>query len=517
MLNHLHEAHSRARTRIIMLLVWVSVFIVYQTTFISTPRLFVYPETGWFFAAIDIPEHVLALRGSPNETDMRKHLLYAPLGRLLYRVANRLRLLRGAPYDTGALLFPQALYGATSALIAYLLFLRLINRWRPAAIAACCYAFTYFMWLMSSVPESYALTTLTVNLFLLFILREKTARWLIWYPTTIGLVTLCSLCDLRFISLMVIPLYLAGRAPGLKPAQRIGLMCAIVVGACCLIGAAYALYHHATGREAFGIEAMWNWLLIYRQKGTAGHRLLDFRSSARWLRAIFIDSISPFYGNIFNHSPGAIQKIHASLAYCFWILVVTLVLAALRSIRMSVLTSRGLRALLCWLVAHFVQLQMVSAGMGAPHAVPLVLPLMLLIVPGVIRAWEPRRFGTKIMAVAAAAMLANNLMLMNEARLAWQRPAVVQSPADRLYLLPGEIERMQLLEQKMLRLCPASERDRMKELLAQTDRDFSEKERREMTELTRRRIDRLTPRESAQFLDIMHRYHEAIKLDREGG
>lgn len=499
-----------------MIVVWASAFIVYQTTFISTPRLFVSPETGRFAPSLDIPEHALALRGKPNETDMRKHLLYAPLGRVLYRIANRLRLLHGSPYDAAALLFPQALYGATSVLAAYLLFLRLINRRRLAAGAACCYAFTYLAWLASSVPESYALTTLAVNLFLLFILREKIARWPIWCPATIGLITLCSLCDLRFVSLMAIPLCLAGCASDLKPAQRIGLMCAIVAGTFCLIGAAYVLYRHATGREAFGIAALWKWLSIYRPKVASGHRMLDLHAVARLMGSLVNESISPFHTDVFNNCPAAIRKIHASLVCCFWMLSATLILAALRSIRMSILSSLGLRALLCWLVLHFIQLHLVFGGLGVPHAAPLVLPLILLIAPGVVMAWEPLRFGTKIAAAAAAAMLANNLMLMSEARLAWQCPSVVQTPADCIYLLPGEIERARFLMAKISPRYSSLERERLLALMAKAPQTLSEKERLEMNELFSKSPERLTQSECEQLCDITYRQQAAVNLARKG-
>jgi len=55
-------------------------------------------------AIADIPEYAAALRGRPNEEDMRKHLLYYPLGRPLYLLANRARLrkaLRRAGRDIG--------------------------------------------------------------------------------------------------------------------------------------------------------------------------------------------------------------------------------------------------------------------------------------------------------------------------------------------------------------------------------------------------------------------------------
>ena len=499
-----------------MLVVWASAFIVYQTTFISTPRLFVSPETGWFANAIDIPEYALALRGRPNETDMRKHLLYSPLGQVLYRAADRARLLCGMNYDTAALIFPQALYGATSVLAAYVLFLRLINRWRLAAIAACCYAFTYSMWLMSGVPESYALTTLAVNLFLLFILREKVARGWLWYPATIGLIALCSLCDLRYVSLMVIPLYLAACAPGLKLAQRIGLMCAIVVGTCCLIGSAYTLYQYASGREGFGIGAMCKWLPSYRQESTLGHHLLDCRSIAWSLRVFFIESISPLYKKFFDQSPIALQRIHLSLACCFWTMSATLILGSVRHIRAVNFSRRSLQALLCWLTVYLIELHAVFHRTALPHTLPIVLPLMLLIVPGVIKAWGPRQFGITIMVMAAVTMLANNLILINEARLAWQRPAIVQSPADHIYLLPGEIERAQFLTYKMSSLCPASERDRLTGLRTRAPHTLSAQERREFDELTFKGLERLTPSEREQLRDIMHRSQEAIRLARGG-
>ena len=149
-------------------------------------------------------------------------------------------------------------------------------------------------------------------------------------------------------------------------------------------------------------------------------------------------------------------------------------------------------------------------------APPVILPLMLLIVPGVIKAWEPLRFGTKIMAVAAVTLLANNLMLMNEARLAWQCPSIVQSPADCIYLLPGEIERARFLMAKISLLYPSSERSRLIALMAKAPQTLSAKEELELNELFSKRPERLTQSEREQLHNITYRQQEAVNLARKG-
>ncbi|MCX6357956.1 MAG: DUF2723 domain-containing protein [Candidatus Aureabacteria bacterium] len=153
-------------------------FVVYQTTFACTPRLFVFPKVGLSFS--DTQEHAAALKGRPNATDMRKHLLYYPVGCFVYRIADQARIVLGISRGAGALIFPNALYGSLSTALAYLLFLRLMRQRREAAVAAAVYAFTYSVWLVSSITESYALTTMCVNVFFWAALRENarpSSRW----------------------------------------------------------------------------------------------------------------------------------------------------------------------------------------------------------------------------------------------------------------------------------------------------------------------------------------------------
>jgi hypothetical protein len=106
-------------------------------------------------------------------------------------------------------------------------------------------------------------------------------------------------------------------------------------------------------------------------------------------------------------------------------------------------------------------------------------------------------------------MLTNNLLVINEGRAAWQRPAIVQSPTDCIYLLPGEIERMGFLSRQALSLLTPGERDRLAELQTKPHDALTERER---GELLNKAFERFSSEEREQARDIMRRYKEAIRL-----
>ncbi|MEI6633374.1 MAG: hypothetical protein WCP22_06075 [Chlamydiota bacterium] len=496
----------------ITVVLWTSAFLVYQTTFIPTPRLFLFPEAGSFDA--DIPEYAAALRGAPNETDMRKHLLYAPLGRALYRCADRARLFCGMNSDTVALVFPGALYGATSAAIAYFLFLGFMADTRRAAIAAACYAFTYSMWLMSSISESYALTALSVNLFLLFICKKDAGSGWRWGAGVVGLIALSSLCDLRSVFLLILPLYLVARTPSMAWAKRAGYMCAIALGACALIGATYQAYAYFSGRTAFGMDAVCTWMPVYRRAHTSSRWMFDARCIARSLRIIFRDAFSPLSPEQCGRSAALPPWAPMFPAYGFFTIVSVLVLGSLRAVRARIISCPRLQALLCWLVADLLSLFVIFRRTALLHTPPVMLPLMLLIVPAAVAAWAPRRIGIPLLGAATILMLTHNLTVLNDARSAWQMPDIVQSPADRIYILPGEMLRARFLALTMLSRCPPEERDRLTALKGRAARPLSAQEGRELDALTRGALGRLSASERAQLDDIAHRHREAIRLSK---
>lgn len=126
--------HAGARTLAIAATLWSCALVIYGTTFLCTPRLFLFPESASSIG--DVPEYAAALRGRPNLTDMRKHPLYTPLGRALYRAVNLLRIRAGINQDAVAVVFPGALYGATAVALSYALFRRFTRSAVAAAVAA---------------------------------------------------------------------------------------------------------------------------------------------------------------------------------------------------------------------------------------------------------------------------------------------------------------------------------------------------------------------------------------------
>ena len=496
-----------------MLIVWVSVFIVYQTTFISTPRLFMYPKVGPSF--FDTQDHAAALRGKPNDTDMRKHLLYYPLGHAIFKIANGARLLTGFKSECTALIFPDALYGSLFVVLAYFLFLRQIGKRREVAVSTAVYAFSYSLWLVSSLTESYALTTLCINIFLCFAIRKDAKPSWTWCSGMVVLIGLSSLCDLRSLFLLVVPLYIVIRSPGIGFRTAGGYALFLCLGAMGIVAAAYTSYEHMSGRTCFNIVTASNWFLGYGHKFISG-LTLGSRSPCYTLFTFLIQALSPLYQEQLNQASLLMTRVHVVLASCFMGLYIILVIRSVPSLWRNLLARRSLQGMACWVAIYLAYHIFYSPWSAMLFAPPVILPLMLLIVPGVIKAWEPLRFGTKIMAVAAVTLLANNLMLMNEARLAWQCPSIVQSPADCIYLLPGEIERARFLMAKISLLYPSSERSRLIALMAKAPQTLSAKEELELNELFSKRPERLTQSEREQLHNITYRQQEAVNLARKG-
>jgi hypothetical protein len=496
------------RTAVVL---WVSSFIIYQTAFLHTPRLFLFPRSGLSFS--DIHEYAPLLRGWRCEWDMYKHLLYKPVSRPLYRLANWARLRFAVTRDTAALVFPEALCGAFSVVLGYILFLRFMKSATAAAVAAAVYAYTYSVWLFASVTETYALTVLCVNLFLCVAVAKKIELSKKWYVALTGLLALCCLCDLRSLFLVSVPLYIIVSTRGVKRAQHIGGVLLLTTGAVVLVGTTYELFRYITGHAGFGIRAMSQWLPHY---GRSFMSLGSVHSVLQTLLIFFVGSLSPLHPEQMNQSPQVLFGIQTFLACCFSFVYGILILGALRDIGNHIKTSLHIQALVGWLLIYVFYHIFYASFSAVLFSRPSVLPLLLIVVPGVAGAWRRRRGGTALMAACVVLMLVNNLLVINEARVSWQRPAILQSDADRIYLLPGEIEREQFLRWKALSLCSEAEKARVAVLSARAPHALTTQEREELIELTQRGITHLTPSEREQLRDIMYRCHEAVKLARGG-
>ena len=493
---------------------WLASFLVYQTTFLCTPRLFLFPEAG--LAIADIPEYATALRGRPNEEDMRKHLLYYPLGRPLYLLANRARLRLGINHDAAALAFPGALCGATSVVLAYYLFFRILKGRKRAAAASAFYAFTYSVWVFASVPESYALTTVSVNLFLCLALAENSKRDRYWLCGMVALICFSSLLDLRSLFLLLVPLYLIAGTPGMSRLRRIGAAFFVTLGTLCLVAAAYQVYSAVSGYSSFSVHSMYEWI-----RGLGGVERSVFVegasfpvSSAGVLSTFFIESISPFYRSSMAESSATVNAVHLAFAFFFLALFMVLVFGALVRIAGCILSSPCLQALACWLAVYTAFHAFYSPWSAGRlnFSNPVVFPVLLLTMPGIVGAWRLRRFGVPLMSAIVVVILANNLVVINGARSAWQMPDIVQTAADRVYLLHGEIGRLRYLARKGTSTLPEWERRRMYELGAKHPGSLTESDRRELDELVMKGLERLPGEERDEALDILQRYNAVVRL-----
>ena len=489
---------------------WASAFIIYQSTFVCAPRLFLFPEAG--MAPADIPEYAAALRGRPNETDMRKHLLYYPLSRVLYRIADGARLRLGVNGDAVAQVFPGALYGATSVVLAYLLFLRFIGRQRPSAAAAACYAFMYSVWVFSSVPESYALTTLSVNLFLCAVFAGNAGPTRRWLGCLVAVISLSALCDARCLLLVIVPIYIVALSPEIEWPRKIGSVVFLLIGTLCLVGAVYGAYRRISGYEGFGCYALCTWLWRLGKEYTSFGHALDLRSATGVLLTFFVETLSPLYQVHMDESPAVVRAFHVSLACGFVAAGVLLLSGALRTIGKRLVSGVPVQGLACCLAVYILSHVVFSPESALHFSTPVVLPLLLLILPGIVDAWARRRYGLPVMCAAVACLMANNLVLVNEARSAWQAPDIVQSPDDRVYLLPGDHERLYYLVHKGAVMLPVGERERFLVLAAKSGSQLTKDEGREIHEIAFRAIGHLPTRERAEALDISRRNMEAFRI-----
>ena len=497
----------------IAVVLWLSAFMIYQTTFLCTPRLFLFERTA--FIPADSMEWAAGLRGRPNELDMRKHLLYAPVGRALFRFANGVRLRIGISHDTVALVFPEALCGAASVVLAYFIFLRFMQKEGWAAASAALYAFTYSVWLFGSVTESYALTTLSVNLFLYFALPSSVKPNRRWYLAMITLVTFSSMCDLRSLLLLIVPLYVIAGMRVVKRAQRIKTTILIVVLTLCLVAAAYQIYGNISGYRSFSIYSMCKWLPSYGQSYTSIDHILNIRTAIRTLLTLFIEAVSPFYQAHISYGSAATRGVHHFLGYGFAALYTVLVLISIRSIGRRLRASVSLQGLACWLIVYTIYHIFYAPQSALVFSRPLIFPLLLIVLPGLISFWSQWKTGMVLMLLAAVFMLANNLIVINEARVAWQRPDIVLKPADGIFLLPGEMERLGFLTRKGVSLLSAGERRRLAELEAKPADSLTEGEGHEMIRLLNRALVYLPGSENAEARDIAFRFNAAVQLSLE--
>ena len=433
---------GRPSTWLSAAVVWACAFAVYQTTFLCAPRLFLFPETG--AAPGDIPEYAAALRGRPNDTDMRKHPLYLPLSRPLYRAANAVRLRCGVAWDTCALALPGACAGAAAVFVGYLLCSQAMG---PAAgTAALLYASSYSMWLMSSVTETYALTALLVNLFLLAVLRDwERTRWG-WLGVG-ALAALCALSDFRSLLLLVIPWYTAARSREAGGTRRI---------APASVATAVALAATATGMLWFeggvaGLAEFAAWTTDPAAPYFALRRNTDF------VRTLLFGTVSPLQAEQMSEAGLGPRFVHHACAYAFLACAAAIVASSIRPIVRRLRASARMQGIALWLALSIVFNAAFIIGIPPQFAAPLVLPMLLLLLPGILDRWGRGPWGRRLLGIAALAAILNNLVVLNETREAWATPPFVLGPGDAVYLLPGETARLDFLVRKGTSLLPPAE------------------------------------------------------------
>lgn len=164
-------ARQNPRTTICTALLFCGFFVLYQLTLAVHPTKF--PD--FWFLGLDSQKKILFFNALPSSWHGRKHPLYVIVATPLYLVAARALYswVGGVLRENLALVFPGALIGGANIALSYLIFLRKgSNRW-----VALCFAVLYGLstatWIFSSYPETYALTALCTNIFLLMLLYGR--------------------------------------------------------------------------------------------------------------------------------------------------------------------------------------------------------------------------------------------------------------------------------------------------------------------------------------------------------
>ncbi len=174
--------HLRGRSLRAVIVGLVVFFIYYHSMFASK----MVPMAGIAFS--DPDELVRPFLTNVMEYDLTKHMLCLPVVHLLWRAFSMVGWAQ-IPALAGAFAF----VAAGNVAVAHLLFSRLVRHGLGAALLTLCYAASFSIWLYSSMFETFILSSLTTNLFLLLWLRWRGSHALWRASLQSAAVVLCGL------------------------------------------------------------------------------------------------------------------------------------------------------------------------------------------------------------------------------------------------------------------------------------------------------------------------------------
>ena len=396
--------------------IFVGAFAVYQASLSFCgkvlPTWWVFGADNYHWAFVDLAEgHRMTLYM------VKKHVLFwvieAPLydlGRLVYGAVD-------GPAGTNlARHFPGAVVGAANVCTAWLLLRRVAGHAGLAAPFLLLYAASGSVWMFSSFPESYVLTALTTNLFLLSLLRPGPV------PVALPALTnaLAGLAAPQQILLAVVPGLLYLREGARRAWRRIGVYALILVAA---FGVPWLAANSITKDGLDPAAWRWGWFAFLRvlrndpnleARAHMGNAFLDVVTN-HVLYATATPPLDPYPWQIPNdiqHPPWS-AVFGAPLSYALVALaLLALVLPGIgRALRQPPPTLPFARPLFLYLMIYLVFFTLVNPMDAYLPTAPFLLPWLSLASAG----WSQAGAGTRVRAAAwvvAVACAATNAVFM---------------------------------------------------------------------------------------------------------
>jgi hypothetical protein len=353
-------------------------FFLHNIWFLSSTT---YAHPGLIFGA-DTVEVVHAMRQVTFRDDMKKHLLFSAT---VAPLVSAFQHVPGISEDRSIALV-LALLGALNIVGAFLLLRSLFLSTPMAALFSSLHAFFFSNLVIFSVPETYALSDLTILLYLSVLLKVRDS--LNWRNCTVlsSLAGLASLYNPPLLSLMVIHIYLLWRQSKVRDWARLGAM-NLAVGALIFLAANYL-----TQGWAF-----LSFLSAYSGRWGSALNLLDIRLFSDVLADFLFYSVS----SPIRHLPAALgwQGISGYLDSWLGILLLPLQLtficyAAYVSVSRSSQNRWLYVGLLAWIFLMILCYTYFNPGEAMLYSSQILLPLLIILVNAfeTIRARAPYKY-----------------------------------------------------------------------------------------------------------------------------
>jgi hypothetical protein len=333
----------------------------------------------------------------------KKHPLFVAVTVPLHAIGKAIYGTLPSPHDSNfALAFPVALLGGANAGVAYALLRTIGFGPRIALLPTAFYAGSASLWYFGSFPDTYMLTTLLTNLFLLAFLKDhRLVRW----KRLAAINALACFSTPQQIVLAVVPCVQQVRMNGV----RAGLpRCVRYVGALCLLYVVPFLLFLTTNpkgafkprKAAFAYEELVRWSSFdnFRRMDGWFAPAASFVLAAQVAPDVPTEMYNPLTPAAYVEAPR-----HAwALSLCVLAYVVFGLARGWKGGRLP-----GSVAILLFCVAYGLFFVFFNPGEAFLYSAPIVMPLWLLVHAGYVPLQGRRRWLLAFGALCVA-VLANN-------------------------------------------------------------------------------------------------------------